>query len=141
MKDKEQPVVSQSISDIAFNRYGDLSMQNAKNGGLQQGNYDYSAGGSLADNGHYGDVGKMPWHHTFSDQSKYSNDNFKGGTWNNEDSPNTMYNPNSKMSYTPSSDMINAGTTDGLVRYMKRVEPGVELKAPDGYIIDGNKIS
>jgi hypothetical protein len=41
-----------------------------------------------------------------------------------------MYNPNPKVTYTPSSDMIDAGTTKGLVEYMSRKEPGVELKWP-----------
>ena len=42
--------------------------------------------------------------------------------------------------YTPSEDMIKAGTTKGLVDYMQKVEPNAIIRAPDGYVIDGKEI-
>ena len=96
----------------------------AKANGTVQGNYDYGAGGTQAANGHYTDIGKLPWHPTFSDESKYSTDSFKGGTWGNDSL--------ATYSYTPSLDQIKAGYTNGLYEYMKRVEPNTRLVIPEG---------
>lgn len=96
------------------------------------GDYDYGKSDMIqAANGHYSDSGKLPWHPTFSTESEYSSPEFKGGEWKEIDG---------KMTYTPSEDMIKAGTTKGLVDYMRTREPGVELRAPMMYEIKDNNI-
>ena len=103
----------------------------AKQTGSWSGDYDYGKSDQIqAANGHYSDSGKLPWHPTFSTESAYSSPEFKGGTWTEDHGPNTMYNPNPKVTYTPSEDMIKAGTTKGLEEYMRTREPGVELRMP-----------
>ena len=97
------------------------------------GDYDYGKSDMIqASNGHYSDSGKLPWHTTFSTESVYSSPDFKGGTWTED---------NGKTVYTPSKDMIKAGTTKGLVDYMRTRELDVELRTPDGYEIIDNNIS
>ena len=87
--------------------------------------YDYGKSDMIqAANGHYSDSGKLPWHPTFSTESVYSSPEFRGGTWST---------PEGSMTgdvYTPSQDMINNGTTKGLIEYMQENEPNVELKWP-----------
>ena len=104
----------------------------AKQTGSWSGDYDYGKSDKIqAANGHYSDSGKLPWHPTFSTESAYSSPEFKGGTWTEDNGPNTMYNPNPKVTYTPSEDMIKAGTTKGLEEYMRTREPDVELHMPN----------
>lgn len=104
----------------------------AKQTGSWSGDYDYGKSDKIqAANGHYSDSGKLPWHTTFSTESAYSSPEFKGGTWTEDNGPNTMYNPNPKVTYTPSEDMIKAGTTKGLEEYMRTREPDVELHMPN----------
>jgi len=105
----------------------------AKNTGSWSHGYDYGKSDMIQESdGHYSDSGKLPWHPTFSDESAYSSHKFKGGTWST---------PEGSMTgniYTPSRDMIKAGTTEGLSEYMKSREPDVQLNSPEGYeIIDG----
>ena len=89
------------------------------------GDYDYGKSDMIqAANGHYNDSGKLPWHPTFSTQSVYSSPDFKGGEWTQQ---------NGMDVYTPSPDMIKAGLTKGLGKYMKNVEPNSILNAPSGY--------
>lgn len=89
------------------------------------GDYDYGKSDMFqAANGHYSDSGKLPWHPTFSIESAYSIPEFKGGEWTQQ---------NGKDVYTPSKDMINAGLTKGLGKYIGTVEPNVILNAPHGY--------
>ena len=108
----------------------------AKQTGSWSGDYDYGKSDQIqAANGHYSDSGKLPWHPTFSTESAYSSPEFKGGTWTEDHGPNTMYNPNPKVTYTPSEDMIKAGTTKGLEEYMRTREPGVELRMPSGVML------
>lgn len=104
----------------------------AKQTGSWSGDYDYGKSDQIqASNGHYSDSGKLPWHPTFSTESAYSTPWFKGGTWIEDHGLNTMYNPNPRVTYTPSKDMINYGTTKGLVQYMRNREPNVELRMPN----------
>ena len=77
--------------------------------------YDYSKTSGIDSRGHSTDLGKLPWHPTFSQESAYSSPEFIGGVWNQNGN------------YTPSLDMINAGFTHGLGRYMRRVEPNSKL--------------
>ena len=101
--------------------------------------YDYGKSDMIqAANGHYSDSGKLPWHPTFSTESAYSSPEFKGGTWTKDHRQNTMY---PKLIYTPSEDMIKAGTTKGLEEYMRTREPGVELRMPSEVMlpIEDNK--
>jgi len=79
--------------------------------------YDYSLAEAKNANGHYSDLGKLPWHPTFSQESAYSSPNFLGGVWDRQ------------SNYTPSLDMIRAGYTHGLGNYMKKVEPNSKLLA------------
>ena len=90
--------------------------------------YDYAVAGILgklandrSGNVHGSDVGKLPNHPTFSDQSIYSSDKHPGGVWREEDG---------KVSYTPSLNMVQSGNMPGLAEYMSRFEPGVQLRAP-----------
>ncbi len=102
----------------------------AKQTGSWSGDYDYGKSDMIqAANGHYSDSGKLPWHPTFSTESVYSSPEFKGGTWTKDHRQNIMY---PKLRYTPSEDMIKAGTTKGLEEYMRTREPGVELRMPKG---------
>jgi hypothetical protein len=61
--------------------------------------------------GHSDDIGKLPWHKTFSNQSAYSNENFIGGMWDGND-------------FTPSLDQLRSGYGVGLLDYFNRFEPG-----------------
>lgn len=89
------------------------------------GDYDYGKSDMIqAANGHYDDSGKLPWHPTFSTESVYSSPDFKCGEWTQQ---------NGKDVYTPSKDMINAGLTKGLSKYMGTIEPNAILNAPRGY--------
>lgn len=100
----------------------------AKRTGSWGRDYDYGKSDMIqAANGHYSDSGKLPWHPTFSTESAYSSPEFKGGTWTKDHGQNTMY---PKLIYTPSQDMIKAGTTEGLIEYMQKNEPDVELRWP-----------
>lgn len=120
-----------NISDLQ-DSYGKLSEENAKISGSIYKDYDYGKSNLIqAANGHYSDSGKLPWHPTFSTESVYSTPEFKGGEWKEIDG---------KMTYTPSEDMIKAGTTKGLVEYMRTREPDVELRTPYGYVIDNDNI-
>lgn len=120
-----------NISDLQ-DIYGKLSEENAKISGSIYKDYDYGKSNLIqAANGHYSDSGKLPWHPTFSTESAYSTPEFKGGEWKEIDG---------KMTYTPSEDMIKAGTTNGLVEYMRTREPDVELRTPYGYVIDSGVI-
>ena len=104
----------------------------AKKTGSWSGDYDYGKSDQIqAANGHYSDSGKLPWHQTFSTESAYNSPEFKGGTWTED---------HGKTVYTPSEDMIKAGTTKGLVDYMRTREPGVELRTPMIYEIKDNNI-
>ena len=95
--------------------------------------YDYGKSDMIqAANGHYSDSGKLPWHPTFSTESAYSSPEFKGGTWTKDHGQNTMY---PKLIYTPSEDMIKAGTTKGLEEYMRTRELDVELRMPNGVML------
>ena len=97
----------------------------AKQTGSWSGDYDYGKSDKVqVANGHYSDSGKLPWHPTFSTESAYSSPEFKGGTWSTPEGAMTGY------VYTPSQDMIKAGTTEGLIEYMQKNEPDVELKWP-----------
>jgi hypothetical protein len=96
--------------------------------GLVGPDYDYGAGGAYNKRtGHYGDAGKLPNHPTFSNQSNYAGGpGLAGGVWD------TITTRDGKIveRYSPSTDMVNAGTTVGLAQYMKDVEPGVILGNP-----------
>ena len=99
----------------------------AKRTGSWGRDYDYGKSDMIqAANGHYSDSGKLPWHPTFSTESAYSSPEFKGGTWSTPEGSMTGY------VYTPSQDMIKAGTTEGLIEYMQKNEPNVELRMPKG---------
>ena len=95
--------------------------------GLVGPDYDYGAGGAYNKvTGHYGDAGKLPNHPTFSNESNYSGKGLAGGVWSEVVTPDGKV----QQVYSPSVDMVKAGTTTGLEGYMKRVEPNVLLGKP-----------
>lgn len=91
--------------------------------------YDYSKAGKLDGRGHSSDAGKLPWHPTFSTQSKYSTNDNLGGTWGEK------YNSEGRLvqTYTPSHEMIRSNNTAGLAEYMVNQERGTELLVPAPY--------
>lgn len=83
---------------------------------------------------HFSDVGKFPWHPTFSNESAYSKGlgSIQGGKWADGYSADGMRNNN----YTPSPQMIQNGlVNDEHLRqeYFPRVEQGNDLKNPAPY--------
>lgn len=107
--------------------------------------YDYSVAAAYNNSpdtrGHLSDIGKLPWHPTFSNQSayskqhqlenkhplvKYANPNKApvGGVWSEY---------NGIVTYTPSQEMVQKGYIGGLAKYMKLVEPDAKLSAPVPY--------
>jgi len=72
----------------------------------------------LADNGHSTDVGKLPWHPTFSQESGYSNSKTPGGVWDKYGN------------YRPSVQMATDGRVRGLSEYFREVEPNGKLLTP-----------
>ena len=131
-------------SDIFLNYIRSTSKERddlAKKTGSWSGDYDYGKSDMIqASNGHYSDSGKLPWHPTFSTESEYSSPEFRGGTWSRQTEPNDVFDTYGKDVYTPSEDMIKAGTTKGLVDYMQTREPNAILKAPEGYRIEQKDI-
>lgn len=80
--------------------------------------------GGLGKDGHSNDVGKLPNHPTFSNQSAFSSPGTEGGVWGNV---------NGVTAFEPSvSQVLGRGemSVKGLANYMKRREPGVLLKVP-----------
>lgn len=101
----------------------------AKATGGIYGDYDYGAGGIQGANGHYGDIGKLPWHPTFSNESKYSNAETPGGAWGN------IPGAKEQWVFTPSANMMNQeGYDQKLAQYLKneygRGIDKVEMPAP-----------
>jgi len=89
--------------------------------------YDYSQIGKLDSRGHGSDIGKLPWHPTFSNQSNYASMRDGGGQWGREVNSEGMI----VDSYMPSQQMVDRGNTAGLADYMRRIEPGVMLVQPN----------
>lgn len=81
--------------------------------------YDYGLAAKLAQDGrgHLGDVGKLPWHPTFSQESAYSNSKVPGGVWTD-------------VGFRPSVQMVSDGRTQGLAAYMAQAEPSSKLLTP-----------
>jgi hypothetical protein len=81
------------------------------NGGIY-GDYDYGTDNVKGEFGHYTDKGKLPFHPTFSNESKYSNAQTPGGSWD--------HNPKEGWVYTPSQEQLKSeGYTEGLARYFQ----------------------
>jgi len=86
--------------------------------------YDYSkvTNGHIDSRGHMDDIGKLPWHPTFSQGSTYGDPSSKnfislGGVWEGNN-------------YRPSVQMINNGNGKGLSTYMLRAEPNSKILTP-----------
>ena len=119
------------LGNIDLQRYHDyeLAEKVARMTGGISGNYDYGKSDLVqAANGHYSDSGKLPYHPTFSTDSKYSNSEFKGGEWSQDS--------NGRHMYSPSEDMINSGYAKGLGKYFSAVEPDSSLVLPKGYSLN-----
>ena len=84
-------------------RYAELT------GGMGQ-DYDYRLATKRDDRGHGGDVGKLPWHPTFSTQSAFSTHKQPGGVWGQG-----TFQP------TPRQD------TPRFRDYMQEVEPNIQI--------------
>ena len=125
------------LGNIYLKRYHDyeLAEKVARMSGGISGDYDYGKSDLVqASNGHYSDSGKLPYHPTFSTDSKYSSPEFKGGEWSQD--------YKGRHRYSPSEDMINSGYTKGLGRYFRDVEPDNSLVLPKGYSlnVDGDVV-
>ena len=123
------------LGNIDLQRYHDFELAEkvARMSGGLSGGYDYSKSDLVqAINGHYSDSGKLPFHPTFSTDSKYSNSEFKGGEWNQGS--------DGRYKYRPSEDMIDGGYTRGLGKYFRVIEPENVLDIPKGYSmnVDGD---
>jgi len=99
--------------------------------------YDYAVAGlagmlakDRSKGQHGSDIGKLPNHPTFSNQSVYSTPIYKGGVWSKV---------NGQDVYTPSTDMIKSGNTKGLAEYFNKYEPKVKLDAPIPYLLNTTK--
>lgn len=119
------------LADVSRGRLTDVGLSDrlARALSLVGPDYDYSKQqGALDFRLHGSDLGKLPNHPTFSDQSYYNAPGLAGGQWGEH------FNQDGKLvqSYTPSLDMIRSGSTQGLSRYMQRAEPDVILQAPMG---------
>ena len=107
----------------------------AKKNGREKDVYDYDLRGawkemmsgqmSESDNGHLGDRYKKPNHPTFSDESKYSTDENRGGHWDKDSSGRTRF--------TPSDANLKNMSEGELRRYFKEVEPDVLLNIEDEF--------
>ena len=99
----------------------------AKNAGYVDGDYDYGADKSRdLLTGHYSDKGKMPYHPTFSNESKYSTKETPGGEWSKTEKG---------WVFTPSAYQINQeGYEDKLANYYRSEYGkgiyGVSMPAP-----------
>jgi len=81
--------------------------------------YDYGADSKEGKFGHYTDKGKLPWHHTFSNESIYATKQHPGGTWS-WDAPQSIGGHATDV-YTPSTQMIRDGRANGLAAYISRI--------------------
>ena len=113
-----------ALADLQNREMGNWSSI-ARDHNLAGPDYDYSKLAQLDSRGHGTDLGKLPWHPTFSTGSAYSSPEFMGGQWGK---PTSLL-PNSE-SYTPSIDMLRSGFTGGLADYMNMAEPNGKLLAP-----------
>lgn len=99
--------------------------------------YDYAVAGlagmlakDRSKGQHGSDIGKLPNHPTFSNQSVYSTPIYKGGVWSKV---------NGQDIYTPSADMVKSGNTKGLAEYFSKYEPEVKLNTPVPYLLNTTK--
>jgi len=74
--------------------------------------YDYGMSAGAGTFGHYTDAGKLPWHPTFSTESKYASAKLPGGKWSVDGREDV---------FTPSQQMIQDGRANGLAAHMGRM--------------------
>ena len=79
--------------------------------------------GGFGANGHAPDTYKKPNHPTFSDQSKYSNEQTPGGKWSQDDK--------GQWTFTPSEQNLRAWGPENLKRYFAEREPNAKLVLPE----------
>ena len=93
--------------------------------------YDYSLGGAVDNNGHMTDMGKLPNHPTYSQESWFSkNTDKKGGSW--------MQDKNGRWIFAPQEWQVNNPEgLDNLLRYFGREKGrGIdEILLPNGEVI------
>lgn len=100
----------------------------AAENGRQNDAYDYDMRGAWkegvdqSENGHFPDTYKKPNHPTFSDESKYSDKDNKGGKWSKK---------GDKDVFTPSDTNLKHYKADELRNYFQTVEPTADLALPD----------
>lgn len=90
--------------------------------------YDYegakAAGVQPDERGHLPDTYKLPNHMTFSDESKYSNDQTPGGHWEQGE--------DKKWTFTPSEFNLKQHSAEELKDYFSKYEPDSTLRMPSG---------
>ena len=115
------------MNGLAASRFGREASLSDKIAEITKGigpDYDYSLVSRKAGE-HGSDVGKLPNHPTFSNQSAYHTAETQGGTWGKD--------ADGRDTYTPSQQMVQQGKTEGLASYMAKVEPNVVLLMPAPY--------
>ncbi len=102
-----------------FNTYLKLKEENARGLGLIGPDYDYGLlRGMIDKRGHGIDLGKLPNHITFSNESYYSSKKLPGGEWSKDFQGNI---------FTSSKRMIGLHGMNNYKKYFNRVEPDVRL--------------
>ena len=114
----EQALYQQWIQNLAQQRGWDVN--HASDDYDMQGYWKKNNGAQTQyANGHFTDEFKKPNHMTFSDQSQYSGDRYKGGTW----SPAA----NGQWQFTPSATNYAMHSYGDLKRYWNMAEPNNTL--------------
>lgn len=76
--------------------------------------------------GHSSDIGKLPWHPTFSNESAYSSSAYQGGQWSD-------LNLEGASQFTPSLDMLKTIDIEKLKAYFLSFERGNNLNISSPY--------
>ena len=98
--------------------------------------YDYGLAAKLTPNSrdHLSDIGKLPWHPTFSDESAYSRKGAEHYAKTAKEFADAQKLPEgghwTGNNYRPSIQMVRDGRTKGLAAYMAQVEPDSKLLTP-----------
>ena len=97
-----------------------LFEESSRLGGRMALDYDYSKSDPVArlldPRNHGTDLGKLPWHPTFSNQSAFANPRYPGGQWGRDFMGNT-FTPSARQTKDPRY----------LREYMREQEPNVRL--------------
>lgn len=124
--------------ELTLGLYRSFREENAKKKGDIGEDYDYGVMklDNHKDGDHYSDLGKLPNHPTFSDESKYSSKKYRGGTWSVNDKGQDVF--------TLSEDMMKSGAGKNISKYFEEFEPDAIVqyppyKTPEDYYKKGIK--